>query len=116
MATNYIGTGTLLANTTITAFYGVVLSSNRGVGLSSATNCDGFAQIDAASGDYVTVAFLTNFGTQKGVVTAAPVTVGDTLYLGASGLVSTTGTITIGKSLTTTSSNGAVIEFVPKNL
>ena len=116
MATNYIGTGTFLANTTVTAFYGVVISNNRGVGLSSTSACDGFAQIDAASGDYVTVAFLTNFGTQKGVVTATPVTVGDTLYLGASGLVSTTGTVTIGKALTSTSNNGAVIEFIPKNL
>ncbi len=116
MATNYLGTGTFLANTTVTAFYGVVISNNRGVGLSSTSACDGFAQIDAASGDYVTVAFLTNFGTQKGVVTATPVTVGDTLYLGASGLVSTTGTVTIGKALTSTSNNGAVIEFIPKNL
>jgi len=116
MATNYLGTGTFLANTTVTAFYGVVISNNRGVGLSTSTACDGFAQIDAASGDYVTVAFLTNFGTQKGVVTATPVTVGDTLYLGASGLVSTTGTVTIGKALTSTSNNGAVIEFIPKNL
>ena len=116
MATNYIGTGTFLANTTITAFYGVVLSNNRGFGLSSATECDGFAQMDAASGDYFNIAFLTNFGTQKGVVTATPVTVNDTLYLGASGLISTTGTVTIGKSLTTTSSNGAVIDFIPKNL
>ena len=116
MATNYLGTGTFLANTTVTAFYGVVISNNRGVGLSPTGACDGFAQIDAASGDYVTVAFLTNFGTQKGVVTATPVTVGDTLYLGASGLVSTTGTVTIGKALTSTSNNGAVIEFIPKNL
>jgi acetyltransferase-like isoleucine patch superfamily enzyme len=116
MATNYLGTGTFLANTTVTAFYGVVISNNRGAGLSSTSACDGFAQIDAASGDYVTVAFLTNFGTQKGVVTATPVTVGDTLYLGASGLVSTTGTVTIGKALTSTSNNGAVIEFIPKNL
>ena len=116
MATNYLGTGTFLANTTVTAFYGVVISNNRGVGLSSTSACDGFAQIDAASGDYVTVAFLTNFGTQKGVVTATPVTVGDTLYLGSSGLVSTTGTVTIGKALTSTSNNGAVIEFIPKNL
>ena len=70
MATNYIGTGTFLANTTVTAFYGVVISNNRGVGLSTSTACDGFAQIDAASGDYVTVAFLTSFGTQKEWITS----------------------------------------------
>ena len=52
----------------------------------------------------------------KGTITAAPVTVGDTIYLGASGQVSTTGTVTIGKALTTTSTTGAVIEFLPKNI
>ena len=96
MATNYIGAGTFLANTTVTAFLGVVLSSNRGVGLATSTACDGFAITDAASGDYVSVAFLTNNGTLKGTMAAAPVT--------------------IGKALTTTSTTGAVIEFIPKNV
>jgi hypothetical protein len=116
MATNYIGAGTFVANTTITAFLGVVLSSNRGVGLSTSTACDGFALVDGASGDYVSVAFLTNNGTLKGTIGAAPVTVGDTIYLASSGQVSTTGTVTIGKALTTTSTTGAVIEFLPKNV
>ena len=87
MATNYLGTGTFLANTTVTAFYGVVISNNRGVGLSTTGSCDGFALTDAASGDYVSVAFLTNNGTLKGTITAAPVTVGDTIYLGSQGEV-----------------------------
>ncbi|MFZ9703371.1 MAG: capsid cement protein [Candidatus Limnocylindrus sp.] len=118
MATQYLGNGTFLANTTITAFQGVVISSNRGVGLSTSTALDGFAQIDAASGDYVTVRFAHSDGTIKAVITGTPVTVGDTLYLAASGLVSTTGTVTVGKSLSTQASgNGsAVIEFIPKNL
>jgi hypothetical protein len=118
MATQYLGNGTFLANATITAFQGVVISNNRGVGLSSATALDGFAQIDAASGDYVTVRFAHSDGTIKAVITGTPVTVGDTLYLAASGLVSTTGTVTVGKSLSTQASgNGsAVIEFLPKNL
>ena len=116
MATQDLGAGTFLANTTITSYLGVVISNNRGVGLSTTGACDGFALVDGASGDYVSVAFLTNNGTLKGTITAAPVTVGDTIYLGASGQVSTTGTVTIGKSLTTTTSNGAVIEFLPKNI
>ncbi len=116
MATNYIGAGTFLANTTITAYLGVVLSTNRGVGLSSTSACDGFALVDGASGDYVSVAFLTNNGTLKGTMSAVPVTVGDTLYLAASGNLSTTGTVTIGKALTTTSTTGAVVEFIPKNI
>ena len=118
MATQYLGNGTFLANATITAFQGVVISNNRGVGLSTSTACDGIAQIDAASGDYVTIRFLHSAGTMKAVVTGTPVTVGDNLYLAASGLVSTTGTVTVGKSLSTQASgNGsAVIEFIPKNL
>lgn len=118
MATQYLGNGTFLANTTITAFQGVVISNNRGVGLSTSTACDGIAQIDAASGDYITVRFLHSAGTMKAVVTGTPVTVGDNLYLAASGLVSSTGTVTVGKSLSTQASgNGsAVIEFIPKNL
>jgi len=118
MATQYLGNGTFLANATITAFQGVVISNNRGVGLSTSTALDGFAQIDAASGDYVTVRFLHSAGTLKAVITGTPVTVGDSIYLAASGLVSTTGTVTVGKSLSTQASgNGsAVIEFIPKNL
>jgi hypothetical protein len=116
MSTRYLGAGTFLANTTITAFLGVVISSNRGVGLSTTGACDGFALVDAASGDYVSVAFLTNNGTLKGTMAAAPVTVGDTIYLASSGQVSTTGTVTVGKSLTTTSTTGAVVEFLPKNI
>jgi len=116
MATQYLGAGTFLANTTVTAYLGVVLSSNRGVGLSTTGSCDGFALVDGNSGDYVSVGFLTNNGTLKATITSAPVTVGDTIYLGSSGLVSTTGTVTIGKALTTASSNGSVIEFLPKNV
>lgn len=116
MATQYVGSGTFVANTTITAYLGVVLSNNRGVGLSTTTAIDAIALVDGASGDYVSVAFLTNNGTLKGTITAVPVTVGDTLFLGATGLVSTTGTVTVGKALTTATSNGSVIEFIPKNV
>lgn len=116
MATQYLGAGTFLANTAITQSLGVVLSSNGGVGLSSSTACDGFALVDGASGDYISVAFLTNNGTLKGTMAAAPVTIGDTLYLGSSGQISTTGTVTIGKCKTTTSTTGAVVEFLPKNI
>ena len=116
MATQYLGAGTFLANTAITAFQGVVISNNRGVGLSTTTACDGFALVDGASGDYISVAFLTNNGTLKATITAVPITVGDTIFLGATGFVSSTGTVTIGKALTSASSNGSVIEFIPKNV
>ena len=117
MSTRYIGNGTFLANSAITAFRNVVISNNRGVGLSAtAGSVDGFSLVDAASGDYVTIAFLTATGTAKGTLVGAPVTVGDTLFAGASGQVGPAGTVTVGKSLTTASDNGAIIEFIPKGL
>lgn len=116
MATQYLGAGTFLANTAITTNLGVVLSSNGGVGLSTSTACDGFALVDGASGDYISVAFLTNNGTLKGTLAAAPITAGDTVYLGSSGLISTTGTVTIGKAKVSSSTTGSTIEFIPKNV
>lgn len=120
MATANFGPRAYLANAAISAFRAVVLSNNGGVGL--ATNSvapDGFAQIDVASGDYASVRAHIDGGTQKGVLTAAPVTAGDLLYAGATGYVSTTGTVVVGKSLTTTggaanAANGSVIEFIPR--
>ena len=117
MATQYIGNGTFVANSAITAFRNVVISSNRGVGLSAtAGSVDGVALVDAASGDFISVQFLTNVGTLNGTLIGAPVTVGDTLFAGASGQLSTTGTVTIGKSLTTAATDASIIEWIPKNL
>ena len=117
MATQYIGNGTFLANSAITAFRNVVISNNRGVGLSAtAGSVDGVALVDAASGDFISVQFLPNVGTLNGTLIGAPVTVGDTLFAGASGQLSTTGTVTIGKSLTTAATDASVIEWIPKNL
>lgn len=117
MATMYSDRGSFLANTTITAFRAVVLSSNGGVTLNtSATKPDGFALIDAASGDYVSVKFLHNPGTQKGSLSASPITVGDIVYAANAGNVSPTGTVVIGKSLTTSAVTGTVIEFIPNTL
>lgn len=115
MATQYFGNRTYLANLAMSAFRGVVLSNNGGVTYSGASAAiDGFVQIDAASGDYVPVRFFgAGAGTFKAALTAAPVTVGDTLYAGALGRVSTTGTITVGKSLTTASTNDQIIEVQP---
>ena len=117
MSTQYFGAGTFLANEVITAFRLVSISSNGGVLLSTTgTNPDAVAQIDAASGGYVSVKFLHDGGTQKGTLVAGPVTAGNTLFVGASGQVSTNGTVTVGKALTTTATSGAIIEFIPENL
>jgi hypothetical protein len=117
MSTQYFGAGTFLANEVITAFRLVSISANGGVGLSAtAGSSDAVAQIDAASGDYVSVKFLHDGGTQKGTLVAGPVTAGNTLFVGASGQVSTNGTVTVGKSLTTTATSGAIVEFIAENL
>ncbi len=116
MATSFQNSGTFLANAAITAFRFVSISSNRGVGLSAtATLPDGVASIDAASGDQVTVQFLGG-NTIKATLLAGPVTVGDTVFSTANGTVAITGTITVGKSLTTASDASAIIEIIPKNL
>jgi len=117
MSTFYNGRGTFLANTVVTAFRAVVLSSNGGVTLNvGTTKPDAFALTDAASGDYVSVKFHHDGGTLKGTLSAAPITVGDIVYSANAGNVSPTGTIAIGKSLTTSAVTGAVIEFLPNTL
>jgi hypothetical protein len=115
MATQYLGAGTFVANSALTAFRAVVISNNRGVGLAAtAGSVDGITQIDAASGDFVTVAFLHGQGTQKISMLAGPITVGDTIYIGANGLGAVSGTVVLGKTLTTATEAGAVVEFIPK--
>ena len=116
MATNFQNSGTFVANSAITAFRLVSISSNRGVGLSAtASLADGVALIDAASGDQVSVQFLGG-NTVKATLLAGPVTVGDTIFSTANGTVAITGTITVGKSLSTASDALAIIEILPKNL
>lgn len=114
MATQVNGPGSYAANAAMSAFRAVVLSSNRGVGLAPNTAVPlGFIQQDVASGDYVAVKFFSGPGTHKASITVAPVTVGDVVFAGANGQVSTTGTITVGQSQTTASANGSIIEINP---
>ena len=116
MATSFQNSGTFVANSAITAFRLVSISSNRGVGLAATASLpDGVALIDAASGDQISVQFLGG-NSVKATLLAGPVTVGDTVFSVASGQVAITGTITVGKSLTTASDAGAIIEMLPKNV
>jgi hypothetical protein len=112
MSTQFNGPGSFAGNSAISAFRAVALSTNRGVGLNPNTAVPmGFTQQDCASGDYVAVKFFNDGGTQKCAVTVTPVTIGSVLFAGASGFVSTTGTITVGRSLTSTSTDGGIIEL-----
>ena len=81
MSTQFNGSGSFAANSAISAFRAVAISSNRGVGLNpnNATPI-GFTQQDVASGDYVAVKFFSGPGTQKCAVTVTPVTVGDSPF------------------------------------
>jgi hypothetical protein len=112
---SYVNTpGSFLANAAISAFRAVVLSTNRGVGANGNTTLPlGFTLIDAAADEYVAVRFIASGGTHKCIVTGAPLTVGDTVYAAGSGFVSSTGTVAVGKTLTTSTANDAIIEIVP---
>jgi len=116
MATSFQNAGTFIANSAITAFRLVSISSNRGVGLAATASLpDGVALIDAASGDQITVQFLGGT-TIKATLLAGPVTVGDTVFSTANGTVAITGTVTVGKSLTTATDASAIIELIVKNI
>jgi len=116
MATSFQNAGTFTANSAITAFRLVSISANRGVGLAATASLpDGVALIDAASGDQITVQFLGGT-TIKATLLAGPVTVGDTVFSTANGTVAITGTVTVGKSLTTATDASAIIELIVKNI
>jgi len=116
MATSFQNAGTFIANSAITAFRLVSISSNRGVGLAATASLpDGVALIDAASGDQISVQFLGGT-TIKATLLAGPVTVGDTVFSTANGTVAITGTVTVGKSLTTATDASAIIELIVKNI
>lgn len=111
MSTQYNGAGSFLANSAISAFRAVAISANRGVGLNPNSGVPiGFTQQDAADGGFVAVKFYSGPGSQKCSLTAAPVTIGNTLFAAANGQVAPTGTVTVGRSLTTAATNGSVIE------
>ena len=114
MATQLNGTGSFLANAALSAFRAVAISSNRGVGLNPNSGVPiGFTQQDCADGAFVAVKFFSGPGTQKCSVTATPITIGDTLFAGANGQVSITGTVTVGRALANATSDGAIIEIEP---
>jgi len=113
MSTQYNGAGSFLANADVSAFRAVAISDNRGVGLNPNSAAPvGFTQQDTVSGDYVAVKFFAGPGTQKCAVTVVPVTVGSTLFAAANGFVATTGTVTVGRSLSAATVNGAIIELI----
>jgi len=117
MASQFDGNnGSFLANAAISAFRGVTISNNRGIGASAtAVRPSGVTQEDAESSDYVAVKFLDNSaGTLKISVTGCPVTIGDAIFAGAAGQATRTGgTVTIGTALESATTNGSVIEFLP---
>ena len=114
MSTQTNGAASFLANTALSAFRAVAISSNRGVGLAPNNKLPiGFTQQDATADAFVAVKFFSGPGTQKCSVTATPITIGDTLYAGADGRLSVTGTVTVGRALESAGTNGAIIEVEP---
>lgn len=117
MASQFDGNnGSFVANAAISAFRGVTISNNRGIGASAtAVRPSGVTQQDADSSDFVAVKFLDNSaGTLKVSVTGCPVTIGDAIFAGAAGQATLDGgTVTIGIALQSASTNGSIIEFLP---
>ena len=113
MATQFESSGSFIANSAVSAFRGVTLSTNRGIGASAtAVRPLGITVEDASSSDYVAVKFLNNNGTFRISVTGTPVTTGDVLFCGADGQATRTGNaITLGRALQSASTNGSIIEF-----
>lgn len=64
----------------------------------------------------VTVRLNTAPGTAIGVLTAAPSTVGDTLYAAAGGMIAPTGTVIVGLNMNILTigqtSNGSLVEYI----
>jgi hypothetical protein len=112
MATQFEGAGSFLANSAISAFRGVTLSTNRGIGASATAVVPlGITQQDADSGNMVAVKFLHDSGTYRISITGCPVTAGDVIFAGANGQATRTGgTVTIGRALESASTNGSIIE------
>lgn len=115
MATTNDFTRSFGVNAAMSAWRRVAVSSNGKVGYASNAEVGvGVLQQDVAGNSYETpqVRFNTT-GTQMVAVTAVPVTIGDTVYAGANGQVSSTGSVVVGKTLTSAATNGDIIEIVP---
>jgi hypothetical protein len=117
MSTQYFDNGTYQATVAVTAFRLLAISTTGAVTYCAANGKpDGVAVTDAASGDYVAVRYIQANGTQKGESSVSVIAIGDTLYSGALGTVSTTGTQVIGKALSASSATGTVVEFLANTL
>ena len=99
----------------MSAFRRVAMSSNGAIDYAAATVVGvGVLQQDVTAASYFTpqVRFYGT-GSCLVAVTAVPCTIGDTMFCAANGAVASTGTITIGRTRTTSSTNGDLIELVP---
>lgn len=115
MATQNDFTRAFGVNSAMSGFRRVALSSNGSVGYAATAVVGiGVLQQDVAGNSWDTpqVRFYTH-GSFICSVTGVPVTIGDTLYAGATGQVASTGTVTIGLAGTNAATNGDIIEVYP---
>lgn len=120
MATNYLGNGSFIATSAISANRLVVVSPDRTVWAAATGKYpDAVTLNDAAAGEYVSVKFWNSGGSVKVSFTLGPVTCGNVVYAVASGQAGRSqGTITIGRALNTLTSaqtiNGlGILEVLP---
>lgn len=106
-----------IANAAVSYGHLVVLSTNGGVDLNGAsTKPDGIALTDTAASGYVAVRYMHETGSAVGKSAVSVIALGGTLYAGASGTISATGTIVVGKALEACSVTGAEVEYIPNTL
>jgi hypothetical protein len=115
---NDSGIGTYQAGATITRGQRVAISTTTGtleVAGGGVPLDLGIAMADAASGAFLSVAYVTKPGTFVASVTGVPITAGSALYGITGGQLSTTttgSTVTWGIALEAATSNGSLIEVL----
>lgn len=116
MSTQTDNTRTFPANTAVSQFLRVAISSNGGVdAASNVISGVGVLQRDVIANDtYGAIVRLPGAGSYKVAITAAPVTAGNLLYAALSGYCAPTGTVSLGfRAAENTAENGSIIEAVP---
>ena len=115
MASQVNSPASYLANTALSAFRAVALSTNLGVGLNPNSAVPlGYTQHEVASGEYVAIRFHTEAGTHKVCVTGVPITAGSTvLFAAANGKLSSSGTITVATAHRSPGANDEIIDVLP---
>jgi hypothetical protein len=111
MATSFPSPLAFKANTALSAFALVALSSNGSIGVAGATDTPvGVNAFDISADSFQTANVWSARGsTYPILVTGAPITAGNLVYAAAAGAVAATGTVLVGIANETVTVNGTSI-------